>query len=183
MKTYRSAFKPYFAALARRAPAPGGGSALCLFFCTAACVIEKAIRYSLSHTGYHADRGVTKKFNVSLKRMSLLRAKAYRYIDKDSLLFEKSMISSGEARAAYIAKSEALVVDLAGMAHDAFSLAKQIESGIKKSMRSDFTIGLLALRVVFAGCVLNLEANALMFSQKNASLYRLKKELLAWPLF
>ena len=46
MKSYRKDFKNYLNDLGKAKPAPGGGSAVCLIFCTGLSLIAKAINYS-----------------------------------------------------------------------------------------------------------------------------------------
>lgn len=165
--------------LAKRKPSPGGGSVLCLFLCTGLSLIEKAINYSF--------RTCDKSVNVKLKRQFFvlhnLRKKIYSYIDSDGYIFEKIIQSQGRKKAEYIEKSEQLVIEVAQTAKKVFFLAKKIESGIKMSIISDFYIGLHAVRIVFLGCVLNLEANHKIFGKKNRYINVFKNDLKKWQKF
>lgn len=176
MKNYRQGFKKYFDDLAKRIPAPGGGSAQVVIFSIGISLIEKSIQFSLSE-------GPVKK--SYLQRFSLLRKKAYPIIDQDGRVFEK-IVSSKEKnkQQKFIAQSEALFVSLAESADNAFLLAKEVESDIKKSILSDFLIGKHCLKIALIGVILNLEANATMF-KRNAqrSVSRFKNLLKKWDKF
>ncbi|MCF7908842.1 MAG: cyclodeaminase/cyclohydrolase family protein [Candidatus Omnitrophica bacterium] len=166
MKTYRAKFKTYLNDLGKRKPSPGGGSAVSLAFCLGVSLIEKAINYS-----------DPKKFKKQIIILKNLRNKAYIYVDKDAYLFEKIMNSKGARRLANICISEKMIVDLAKNCQQVFSLAKAMESGIKKGIISDFHIGLKFVKITLFGCISNLEANSKMFGKKNKHLGELKKAL------
>ena len=169
MKNYRKNFKIYLDDLGKRKPSPGGGSAVSLAFCLGVSLIEKAVNYS-----------DTKKFKKQIAILKSLRKKIYAYIDKDAYIFEKIMSSKGTKRLANIYASEKMIVDLAKSSQQVFSLAKAIESGIKKGIISDFHIGLKFVKIALFGCVSNLEANAKMFSKKNKYIGEFKKALRRW---
>jgi formiminotetrahydrofolate cyclodeaminase len=171
MANYRSGFKRYLTDLAKKKPSPGGGSAVALSFCLGISLMEKAVIYSY------------KKPLNNLKQFRRLKAKVYPYIDKDSYLFAKIMNSRGKTRQKFIGQSEKMVVEIAKASQSVFLLAKGIESGIKKSIISDFNIGLKLIKVVFLGCIMNLEANAKMFKTKNKNIKTLKKALKKWPKY
>ena len=169
MKNYRTGFKKYLDDLSERKPTPGGGSAVCLIFCTGVSLIEKAISFS-SFTD----------FKKQLKKFQILRKRIYPYIDKDGYLFAKIMGSRGKKRAQFIRLSEGLIVDLGRASLEVFSLAKEVESGIKKTIISDFNIGLECVKIALLGCVLNLSANEKMFGTKSKFINSFKKSLKKW---
>ena len=174
MKNYREKFKNYLDDLAARRPSPGGGSAVCLFFCTGASLIEKAIVFSIS------SKTKDKKLNKAFREIKKLRKEIYPYIDQDGYLFDKIMSSNGEKRAEFIKQSTNLVILVAKSCEKVFFLAKAIESGIKKSIISDFYIGGKAIRLALFGCILNLEANYKMFGKKSKYTGCFKKLLKKW---
>jgi len=169
MKNYRTSFKKYLDDLGRPKPAPGGGSAVALIFCTGLSLIEKAINFSNPS-----------KFKKQLKKLQALAKLIYPNIDKDGLIFAKIMSSKGAKRAQFIRQSESLIIDLGQGAQGVFSLAKGVESGIKKSIISDFNIGLECARIALLGCVLNLEANQMLFGKRSKFIDPFKKSLKRW---
>ena len=169
MKNYRSSFKEYLDDLGKPKPSPGGGSAAALIFCTGLSLITKAINFS-SPT----------KFKKQLKKLQALAKKIYPNIDKDGLIFAKIISSKAERKAQFIRQSQSLVIDLGQASLKVFSLAKGIKSGIKKSIISDFNIGLECARIALLGCVFNLEANEKMFGKKSKFIGPFKKSLKKW---
>jgi len=174
MKNYRGKFKNYLDDLADRKPSPGGGSAVCLFFCAGASLIEKAIVFSIS------SKTKAKNLDKALKDLKKLRKSIYPCIDQDGYLFNKIMNSNGKKRAEFIKQSTNLVILVARSCEKVFFLAKGIESGIKKSIISDYYIGARAIRLALFGCILNLEANDKMFGKKSKYTVNFKKLLKKW---
>lgn len=169
MKYYRTSFKKYLNDLGKSKPSPGGGSAVALIFCTGLSLIEKAINFSSPA-----------KYKKQLKELRALAKLIYPNIDRDSLIFAKIMSSKAAKRAQFIRQSESLIIDLGRGALEVFSLAKGVESGIKKSIISDFSIGLECARIALLGCVLNLEANEKMFGKRSKFIGPFKKSLKRW---
>ena len=166
---YRTSFKKYLDDLGRPKPAPGGGSAVALIFCTGLSLIEKAINFSNPS-----------KFKKQLKKLQALAKLIYPNIDKDGLIFAKIMSSKGARRAQFIKQSESLIIDLGQASLKVFSLAKGVESGIKKSIISDLNIGLECAKIALLGCVFNLEANEIMFGKRSKFIGPFKKSLKRW---
>ena len=176
MKSYRKDFKAYLNDLAKRKPSPGGGSAVCLTFCMGVSLIAKAINYSLIPTPKTAkDKAKNKKLKATLVKLSKLGKKIYPSIDKDGYLFGKIMSTKGQKRKEFITKSEKIIVDLGKASGEVFSLAKGIESGIKKSIISDYYIGLDFIKSALFGSILNLEANSTIFGIRNKFIDIFKK--------
>lgn len=155
--------------LAKRKPSPGGGSAVCLAFCLGLSLIEKSVNYS-----------DIKKFKKQISLLKALRKKIYPYIDKDADIFAKIMASKGKRRVSLIRQSENMIVELAEASKLVFSLAKALESGIKKGIISDFYIGLGLIKVALFGCIANLEANRKMFGKTSKQIGEFKKVLKKW---
>ena len=102
MKSYKTKFKNYLDDLAKKAPTPGGGSAVCVVLCIAISLMEMAIQYSL---------GKNKKLKECLITLRKLRRKVYPYIDLDGKIFNQIMKSKGPARKKLLKRSEALIVE------------------------------------------------------------------------
>lgn len=184
MKSYRKKFKIYLDDLAKRKPSPGGGSAVCLIFCTGISLIEKAISYSyLPNLKTLEGKLKAKKLKKQLRSLKILRKKIYPYIDKDGYIFEKIMQAKGKKRAQFIRQSEQMMVEVAKASRKVFFLAKEVESGIKKSIISDFSIGLEGVKIALRGCILNLEANRRMFGKKSKYIEIFKRDLKRWERY
>ena len=168
MKSYRRNFKGYLADLAKKIPAPGGGSAICLSFCLGVSLIEKAINYSLNKE---------KKLSRYLNKLRDLKAKIYPFIDLDGKLFEQILGAKGKKKEYFLKQSENIIIDTAQACLRLFSLAKQVEFGIKKSIISDFHIGGEFVKLALKGCVLNLEANRKIFGKSNKYIKKFKSYL------
>ena len=165
MKKYRKSFIKYLKDLGARKPAPGGGSAAALALCVGISLIQKAINYS---------SGKNLKQNDKVKAFNSLKYKILKYVDKDGEIFEKFITASGKKRIFFLKKSNELVVDLGKSAISVFSIAKGVESGIKKSIISDFYTGLNFTRVSLRACIYNLEDNSKVLgkSDRNISLFK-----------
>lgn len=173
MQSQRKNFKAYLENLAKPKPSPGGGSTVALSFCLGASLIEKAASYSV-------QKEKNKRFRKALKALAGLRRRVYPLIDKDALIFQKLMASRGLKRLKFIKSSENLIAEIACISQKAFLLAKALESGIKKSISSDFYIGLELIKTAFFGCIANLEANGQLFGRKNKQVASLKRVLKKW---
>lgn len=174
MKSYRSDFKRYLADLGMKKPSPGGGSAVCIISCLGFSLIEKALRYSA---------GRDKSFVKELNALKKLRTDTAIFIDLDGKIFSQIMKSSGKSRIKLIKKSEEIVVNTGLGCVKGFSLAKKVESGIKKSIISDFRIGIGCLNLALQGCLLNLEANKLIFRKESRYISVFGECLEKWEKF
>lgn len=175
MSSYSNRFRDYINDLAKRQPAPGGGSVLSLAFCIGNSLIEKSLLYSYAK---RADKPIR-----TLTNLRLLRNKIFRYIDLDGELFEKILREKDRARAYYLKQSEKILIDLGKSAIRASLLARGVENAIKKSIISDFSIGTELIRVSLMGCTLNLEANAFLFKRKSAYARTFRMALEKWQTF
>lgn len=169
MKQYAPQFKNYLRDLAAKTPAPGGGSAAALAGCVGISLIEMAMQYSL------------KEGSKIIVELTGLRKQIFPAIDKDAQLFAAIMKAKPSCRAPLIKKSEALMISLGFGAINAARAAKKCEVGIKKSILSDFILGLDFLKICLKGAVLNLEGNAVMFGKASSYINTFKGALEKWP--
>ncbi len=181
MKRYKSKFKNYFQDLGKREPSPGGGSAVCVAFCMGVSLIEKAVNYSfILKKNDEITKKNNKKFEKIIIELQTLKKLVFPYIDEDGYIFQKIIKSKGEARKQYIEQSESIICDIAESCGNMFCLVKKIEFLIKKSIESDFIIGMEFVRAALMGCVLNLEANGEFFGKRNKYINKFKKSLNKW---
>lgn len=162
---YQKIFKRYLDDLSAKKPSPGGGSAAALALCTGISLIQKAINYSI---------GKNLKQTSKLKSLNNLKYKVLRYVDKDGEIFEKFIKSSGKKRIVLLKKSNELVVDLGKTAISVILISKGVESGIKKSIISDFYTGLNFVRLSLSACSYNLTDNGkvLGITDKNIAVFK-----------
>lgn len=169
--SHSNLFKTYLDTLAKRQPSPGGGSVVCLMFCQGVSLLEKAVHYSQSSKPQTAS--LTQKhrrLQVYSRVLFRLRRKIYPFIDRDGYIFEKIMRSRGACRLRYIKQSQKLIITVAEACCEVFSLAKKMESDIKKNIISDFYIGRECVKLALKGCIVNLKANEELFGVKEKSL-------------
>lgn len=172
MKTnYRKEFKNYLDDLSQKGYQPGGGSAGALAFCLGVSLLVKAIRHTL---GSKARERREKKLKLCLANFIDLKKQIYPYIDKDGEIFSKMIGGNQKNRARNLKQGSDLIKSLGRSACKVFSLAKGIESDIKKSIKSDFDLGLELVRVSALSAIFNLEANQKIFGKKEAYQKRLK---------
>ncbi|MCK4916928.1 MAG: cyclodeaminase/cyclohydrolase family protein [Candidatus Omnitrophica bacterium] len=184
MKKYKSNFKDYIHDLGKREPSPGGGSAVCVAFCMGASLMEKAVNYSLNLKKNDKKTIIhNKKLKTTIIELQTLKKGVFPYIDKDGYIFEKIIKTKGEKKEQFIEQSEFIIYEVATACENMFCLAKKIESGIKKSIESDFIIGLELVRTALLGCILNLEANSKISGKKNKSINKFKKSLNKWQKY
>jgi formiminotetrahydrofolate cyclodeaminase len=164
-------FKGYLEDLAKKAPSPGGGSAVCLVLCLGVSLLEKAIRYSTFRDN---------RFKKHLDILKKLREKVYSYIALDGKIFERILLTKGAKRSEFIVKSQRLIIDTGKTSIKVFSIAKKVESGIKKSIISDFYIGKEFIKVALEGCIFTLEANRDIFKVDSEYINIFKKYLKKW---
>lgn len=184
MKTYRKDFKNYLSDLARRQPSPGGGSAVCLILCLGISLIEKAANYSLAIKPRNSPQiRKNKEIRRALRNLSRLKKEIYPCIDKDARLFSRIMKAKPAAKTRLLKESQSLITYIGEASHKVFSLSGALESTIKRSIISDFRIGLNMARVALSGCVANLEANRKMFGLKSAHIRIFRNYLKSWQKF
>ncbi|MBP7088750.1 MAG: cyclodeaminase/cyclohydrolase family protein [Candidatus Omnitrophica bacterium] len=176
MKNYRFCFKSYLGDLSKKNPSLGGGSAICLVFCLGISLIDKAINYSIGGVNKSKDF----KLKKHLRQLNSLRQKVYPYIDEDGKIFAIIMQAKGKKRVKYLKKSEAMVFKVGTACLKAVSIAKGVESEVKKSIISDFHIGLEFIKTAFLGCIFNLEANQKIFGLKSKYADNFREVLEKW---
>ncbi len=157
---YCKEIKNYLDDLGKRGYQPGGGSAGALAFCLGVSLIIKSIRHSNNENTVEARKN---KLDKRLDRLAVLKKRVYSYIDKDGEIFSKIMESKGSKKQKELEKGKDLIKSLAQSARQAFSLAKGVESDIKKSIKSDFYLGLEFIKVSQLSAAVNWEANKKMF--------------------
>jgi formiminotetrahydrofolate cyclodeaminase len=165
MRSYGPKFKSYLSDLGKRIPAPGGGSAICLSFCLGVSLIEKTIQYSFNKKHIRTRH---------LNKFEKLKKRVYPYIDLDGKIFSRLMSAKAKKRRELLRRSEKIVIDTAKASWEAISLAKKVESGIKKGIISDFYIGSELIKVSLMGCILNLEANSRIFGKGSPHIKKFK---------
>lgn len=181
MRDYKDKFKIYLDDLAKDEPAPGGGSVVSLVFCAGVSLIEKAARYSFrSKAKIISSKAKTSESRRRIGHLKTLRRKVYPYIDKDGYIFEKIMSQKGHRKGRFIREGEKIIVNIGMSCWEVFLLAKGMESGIKKSIISDFYIGLELVKCALEGCIFNLKANERMFSRKTRYASVLSNYLKKW---
>ncbi|MEI8349782.1 MAG: cyclodeaminase/cyclohydrolase family protein [Candidatus Omnitrophota bacterium] len=171
MKSYRVSLKPYLQALAARQPAPGGGSAAVLSLCMGISLIEKAMQYSSSHS---------KRLCRLIVMLQVLRKNSLQYIDLDGVVFEQFIRAEKKRKAIFLKKSDALIVTVGMTCRKVYVLTEKVESDIKKSIISDFYLGLAFVRVALCGCVHNLEANSVFTGKVNPAMVVFRRYLKQW---
>lgn len=168
MHKYQKTFKKYLNDLSARKPSPGGGSAAALAFCIGISLLEKSINYS---------SGKNFKQNDKIRILNNLKHRTLKCVDKDGEIFEKFMTASGKKRTVFLKKSNALVIDLGNSCITVLCLVKKVESGIKKSIISDFYTGLNFIRIALCACIYNLVANSFSLGRQEKSINIFKKYL------
>jgi len=173
MKEYRFDFKDYLNDLAKKTPQLGGGSSVSLVFCLGISLIEKSLNFSLDKE---------KRLKRYLFIFKKIKREVFPYIDLDGKLFLK-VLKEKERRKFFLEKSQNLIIKIGKNCQKVFLLAKKIESKIKKSIISDFYIGLSFIKVSLKGCVLNLEANKRLFGLTCRYINIFKDYLRKWEEF
>ncbi len=158
MPKYQKNLKKYLNDIAAKRPAPGGGSAAALSFCLGLALIEKAMNYSLNKSP---------SFNKEIFALKKLRNNIAVYINKDGEIFEKFMKAQGRGKLYFLKQSNHLIQNLGNACIKSFCLVKKVESGIKKSIISDFYIGLYFVKLSLKACILNLKANSRTLGKKD----------------
>lgn len=180
MMNYRKDFQKYLDQLSQKKPAPGGGSAGCLMFCLGVSLIEKAARYSWDKEGRWNCGKVKISGRKYISQLTSSKEKIFPYIDFDGLIFSEALKSKGKQKLTLLKKSEKLVVDTGKACLNVFSLAKKGKSGIKKSIISDFYIGVACVKAALLGCLFNLEGNVDIFKRKSKYIDIFRKGLREW---
>ncbi len=160
MKQYRSLLKGYINDLAKKTTAPGGGSAASLIFCVGASLIEMAIAFSL-------NKHNPKKLRSTLRLLRKERDRVFPYIDLDGDIFNKAIKEKGLLRKKIAKDLERITFNLGKSCVKVLTESKRIKPFIKKSILSDFDIGLKCIRVSLFASIKNMEANQKFFSLRS----------------
>ena len=156
MKEYRREFKGYLEDIAKKTPHPGGGSCAALNFCMGISLIRMALTYS---------GGTSSNLTFELEE---LNREVFPFIDEDGNLFAllinaKDKLTKNEL----LQKVQALIVTIGNNCGKIEGLAGEINTKVKKSLKSDFYIGLKFIESALFASIQNLEANQNMFSVDN----------------
>jgi len=155
--------KNYLDDLSKKGYQPGGGSAGALAFCLGASLVIKSIQHTLKKDTPAGEKNRLKK---RLANFLALKNKVYPWIDKDGEYFSGALKSKGAKRRQKLKEAERLTRGLAQAARRAFSLTKEIESDIRKSIKSDFSLGVEFIKISELSASFNLEANKIIFTGK-----------------
>lgn len=171
---YRIKIKPYLDDLEKKRLGPGGGSTGALSFCLGCSLIAKSINHSKSKKISKIKKN---KLNNRLDRVLSFKRKIYPYIDQDGKLFSKMIKSKGRLREKYLKEVNQLLKDLAQSSYKLFLLAKALDFDIKKSIKSDFYLGLKFIIISMESAIFNLAANSKMTGKENRYLKNIKDKL------
>jgi len=160
MKQYGSSLKGYIKDLAKKTTACGGGSAASLVFCVGASLIEMAIAFSL-------NKHNSKELKGFLKLLRKEKEKVFLYIDLDGDIFSRAMKEKGVLRKKIARDLERITFNLGKSCVKVLTELKKIKPFIKKSILSDFDIGLKCIRVSLFASIKNMEANQKFFSLRS----------------
>ena len=177
--TYSKYFKKYCGDLSKKSVSPGGGSAGSAMCCIGVSLIQMAIQFSL--------RSNKKQLIAAYKKLDSLKSKPLSYIDGDAQLFMKVMSANNSSRRKLLAKKlNAITFALGKNCITIVTVAGNIQKYIKKSIRSDFDIGLALVGVALFSSIKNMQANSSFFGVGAESQLKYLKNYLKgypWPKF
>ncbi|MFO8052787.1 MAG: cyclodeaminase/cyclohydrolase family protein [Candidatus Omnitrophota bacterium] len=173
---YRNKIKPYLDDLEKKGLGPGGGSAGALAFCLGCSLIVKSINHSKTK---NISKLKKNKLNNRLIKIIDFKKKVYPFIDQDGQLFSKMIKSEGQERKKYLKKVTQLLKILARSSYKVFLLAKELDFDIKRSIKSDFNLGLEFIKLSLLSAIFNLEDNNKMFGRKDNYTVTLKNKFKA----
>ncbi|MCM8773717.1 MAG: cyclodeaminase/cyclohydrolase family protein [Candidatus Omnitrophica bacterium] len=165
---YRDKFKQFLKDLSKDSPSPGGGSASALVFCLGVSLMVMAINFS-----FDKNKPILVKVK---KRLEKIRAKVFPYIDWDGEFFNQVLKEKDSLkRKIHLENLVNLTYDLGCSCVEVLDITKISLPYIKKSIISDFYIGLEMVKVSLFSSIKNLEANKIMFGiRESKKIDRLK---------
>jgi len=165
MKEYKDLFQDYLLDLGKKTPNPGGGSCAALGFCLGISLLQMALNYSLPDPAEETEK------------LQQLADEVYPVIDEDGRIFAALVKEKDvQARKVLIDKAQEMVLRLGENCYQALQTARKIEKNIKKSLASDFYLGLKFIETALFASIQNLNSNQLMFKLDNRELIgRLEK--------
>ena len=177
---YRENFQSYLDAISKPG-LPGGGSVISLLFCLGVSLVQMAVSFSEKAEKRDFLREVWEELEES-KRV------VFPYIDKDGEIFQASLREKEKRKKRrFIQELNKMIFDIGENCNKILLIAKKIKGEIKKSIISDFYIGMKIIEVVIEGCLLNLQANGYLFGlreeEKEARLNAYLEEFKKWLKF
>ena len=156
MKRYKKIFKIYLDDLARAISHPGGGSVSALSFCLGVSLLQMAFNFSQN------------KFKKIIKELDKEKDEVICFIDRDGEIFAKLIGEKQvQKRRKYLREAQKLSLDIGRKCNKIFSIAREVDSGVRRSVKSDFYIGLKMLEASLFSSLKNLEANQIIFKIDN----------------
>ncbi len=170
MKYYKNDFKKYIRDLGKPQAHPGGGSCAALAVCLGISLIQMAISYSLKKS---RKRGVVR----SLSRLETIKSEVFGSIDSDGELFALLLKEKDPAKKRKdLARMQKDIMDLARGAAGAIRISRRVKPEVRKSLLSDFRLGIKLCQAALSACRENLKVNQIMFGVRNAAkIARVKK--------
>ena len=158
--SYRKLFKGYISDLSKKTSAPGGGSAASLIFSVGVSLIEMAVNFSISKDN-------ERKLNKVVSSFNKIKMKVLSYVDLDADIFRKVLKSKGEKKEA-LRRLNNITFDLGASCIRILTVAAGVRGSIRRSIISDFDIGIKCVDIALFASVKNMEANSKFFGIKNA---------------
>lgn len=172
MEQYKNNFKKYIHDLSAPQAHPGGGSCAALCVCLGISLIQMAFNYSLKKA---QSTGIMRP-PAALEK---LKSEVFGVIDSDGEVFAKLLREKAPAkRKKLISRMQKEIMNVACGAGMAIRVSGRLKPSIKKSLLSDFRLGIRLCRTALYACSENLKANQSMFGAANsARIARVKKYL------
>lgn len=156
---YKNNFRRYLRDLSAKSSTPGGGSAASLVFCLGVSLIQMAVNFSMNKN--------EKELKKALLHLEKIKSKILSYVDLDGKAFEKALMAKGKRKKLAYRNLDNITFDLGKNCIKILEVAKDVRIFIKKSIVSDFYVGLSFVRGALFSSVKNLEANSSSFALKN----------------
>ncbi len=156
---YNKSFTKYLNDLGAKSSLPGGGSAAGLAVCLGISLIEMAISFSASEEN--------KDLNRACRKLKKIKTEAFSHIDRDGEMFKRALEAKGSKKKKAYRDLDKITFDLGCGCIKVLAVAKEIRVSIRKSIISDFYIGLAFIRTALFSSLKNLEANSSMFGINN----------------
>lgn len=155
MKTYKNNFKEYLKDLADSVPHPGGGSCAWLSICLGISLIQKSLIFS----------------KLDSKRVSYLekvKKEALSFIDRDGQIFANLIKEKNpQKKRILLCRAQKISYEAGKKCNKILSRVESLKGRIKKSIESDFYIGVKLIEVALYASIENLKANQTLFKVNN----------------
>jgi formiminotetrahydrofolate cyclodeaminase len=167
MKNYRDKFRNYLQDLSKKMPHPGGGSVASLNFCLGVSLLQMALNFS------------SPDLKEVVKKLEKVKNEIFPFIDLDGEIFTKLINEKAPAKKKKLLKeAQQLSFDIGKKCNKILTIAKKVHSKVKKSIESDFYIGLKLLETALFASLKNLEVNQRIFKVSNRRKVSLLKRYL-----